>query len=131
MHCSSAAITFCQIFVQQVGQFSCECCPLSHEIISGIHHFGKLACCTIPTLSLCAFPDLCLVLVCLSGRLACCPISALNLCCLTCIHSLRGWLLVPPLFSRVGLVFHPHLHCPGDTLHYVPGGVGRGVMCGA
>jgi hypothetical protein len=45
------------------------------------------------------------------GRLTCHPTHGLRLCCFSYVHSLRVQLLVPPLFFRVGSVFHPHLHC--------------------
>jgi hypothetical protein len=90
----------------------------------------RLTCHPATTLSLCASPDFCLVLLwefglsprppslyplCLlqpllgtrgsSGRLAYCPTPALSLCCFVCL--VRVWLLAPPLFSRACSVFHP------------------------
>jgi hypothetical protein len=60
--------------------FSFECCSLSHMISTRIHHFhcfGRLACLSAPTLSLCASPNLCKVLA----------------------APLGGWLFTLPLLS--------------------------------
>jgi hypothetical protein len=50
----------------KVWQFTFEYCSWSQETSSENHHqpcFGKLACCPIPTLSFCACPPFCWVLV--------------------------------------------------------------------
>jgi hypothetical protein len=72
-----------------VGQFSFECCPLFHEISTGIHHlphFERLACCPTPALSLCASFDLCSVLVHFFWEVCLLPDPPLSLCCLTLVH---------------------------------------------
>jgi hypothetical protein len=68
LHCFQLQLCLVSSSPRKVGQFSFQCCPLSHEISSRIHHlpgFGKLVCHSTPTLSLCASPNICSVLVCL------------------------------------------------------------------
>jgi hypothetical protein len=88
----------------KLGQFSFECCPLSHKIHPGIHHlscFGRLACCPVPTLTFCASHDLCWMLVAPLGGvgLSSHPHSQpllLYLNLFTESSALRVWLLAPP-----------------------------------
>jgi hypothetical protein len=66
--CAAPQLQLCLVSSSpsKVGQFSFECCPLSHMICSGIHylsHFERLTCHPTSTLSLCASPDLFWVLV--------------------------------------------------------------------
>jgi hypothetical protein len=66
LHCPLTAALFGQLLPQQGGAIQFRMLPSVPEISSGIYHlpcFGRLACCLNPALSLCAFPDLCWVLV--------------------------------------------------------------------
>jgi hypothetical protein len=99
----------------KVGQFSFECCPLSHEISSRIHHlplFVRLACCLNPALSLCASPDLCWVLAVPLGGWLVTPVLLSDFAAFTCICSLR---VLYWEFSSL-----PHPHSPGQVLSSTP-----------
>jgi hypothetical protein len=114
LHCPSAVPLFGQLLSQQGGAIQFEYCPLSHKVSSGIHHlprFGRLAFWPTPALSLCASPDLCLVLaVPLGGWLVTSPHCS-YLLWLTSVSSLRVQLLAPPLFSGEVSEFHLCLCC--------------------
>jgi hypothetical protein len=116
-HQVAAALLFrCNCLVNfspsKVVQCNFSCCPLSDEISYGIHHlphFGRLACHPTPALSLCASPNICLVLVCLLWEVGLSPCHPLMLeqHLFTESSALRVCLLDPPPFSRAGSAFHP------------------------
>jgi hypothetical protein len=83
----------------KVGQFSFECCPLSQEISSGIHHvtcFERFACRLTPSSQ---------------------PLL-LDSHSFTESLAFRILFLAPPSLYRAGSGFHPYLcHCCQITFH--------------
>jgi hypothetical protein len=124
-------------------------CPVRSTGIHYLPNFGRLTCHLIPSLILCASPNLCWVLVNpMGGWLTALPRSQSLLFyphLFTESSVLRVCFLAPPQFSGAGSAFHLHLHCqcwitvhclcfsvllesvsfcsvcPGAALYYVPG----------
>jgi hypothetical protein len=120
----------------KVGQFSFECCPLSHEISSGIQHlphFGRLACYPTPAVSHCASPDLPWVLAAPLGGWHVTPLLLSTFAALpTFFHwklALRVWVLAPLLFpgqvqrSTPTSAFHVRVQFTVSVFQFCWGGI--------
>jgi hypothetical protein len=110
--CCPTALNLVISSPSKVEQFSFEYCPLSHETSSKIYllpHFGRLACCPSPALSLCASLNLCSVLAAPLGGWLVAPSLTLSLCCFSFTESLalRCQLLGQLPFSVAGSVSTP------------------------
>jgi hypothetical protein len=87
-----------------------QCLCFSQSVLGASSSFRRLACHSMPALSLCASPDLCWVLMNpLGGWLVAPP--PLSAFVALPVHSLRvcHW-KVGSLFSRADSTFHPYLH---------------------
>jgi hypothetical protein len=117
--CIALQLQFCLVSSSpsKVGQFSFECCPLSHKISSKIHHlphFGRLSCCPIPLSAFVPLQPLLGIVAPVGGWLVTLSLLSAFAALPAFIHwefGTESWLFAPPPFSGKGSVFHPHFHC--------------------
>jgi hypothetical protein len=128
--CSSAAALFGQLLLQQGGWIQFWMLPSVPEISSGINLlpcFGRLVWHSTPSLSLYASPYFFWVQEAPLGGWLVGPSLLSAFAALWCVteslaessvpchtpdsSALRDQLFAPPVFSRVGSLFHPHLQC--------------------